>query len=52
VQYQNSGQDFLSCDDERHRFAFANMAVFRHLSGETGASGVLTGALAEDEEVK
>ncbi len=29
VQYQNPGLAFLTYDDEHHRFAFANMAVFQ-----------------------
>lgn len=43
VQYRNPGLAFLTYDDEHHRFAFANMAVFQPDGTETerrGAVGV------------
>jgi len=35
VQYRNPGLAFLTYDDEHHRFAFANMALFQPDSAET-----------------
>lgn len=41
VQYQNPALAFLTYDDEHHRFAFANMAVFSPNGGESNVpSGV------------
>ena len=39
VQYQNSGLAFLTYDDEHHRFAFANMALFRPDGAESERRG-------------
>lgn len=38
VQYQNPAFAFLTYDDEHHRFAFANMAVFRPDDKDTDAT--------------
>jgi catechol-2,3-dioxygenase len=39
VQYQNPGLAFLTYDDEHHRFAFANMALFEPDGTETQRQG-------------
>ncbi|MGE0101220.1 MAG: VOC family protein [Blastocatellales bacterium] len=39
VQYQNPGLAFLTYDDEHHRFAIANMALFQPESAETERQG-------------
>lgn len=39
VQYQNPGLAFLTYDDEHHRFAFANMALFQPDSTDTERQG-------------
>ena len=39
VQYQNPGLAFLSYDEEHHRFAFANMALFHPDGTETERQG-------------
>lgn len=41
VQYQNPGLAFLTYDDEHHRFAFANMALFRPDCAETERQGAI-----------
>jgi catechol-2,3-dioxygenase len=41
VQYQNPGLAFLTYDDEHHRFAFANMAVFQPDGDETQRRGAI-----------
>jgi catechol-2,3-dioxygenase len=41
VQYQNPGLAFLTYDDEHHRFAFANMAVFQPDGVETERQGAI-----------
>lgn len=46
VQYQNPGLAFLTYDDEHHRFAFANMAVFQPEGAETQRRGAGVGLSA------
>lgn len=41
VQYQNPGLAFLTYDDEHHRFAFANMALFQPDGTETERRGAI-----------
>lgn len=41
VQYQNPGLAFLTYDDEHHRFAFANMAIFQPDSTDTERQGAI-----------
>ncbi len=41
VQYQNPGLAFLTYDDEHHRFAFANMAVFQPEGTEMERRGAI-----------
>ena len=41
VQYQNPGLAFLTYDDEHHRFAFANMALFQPDGTETERQGAI-----------
>jgi catechol-2,3-dioxygenase len=41
VQYQNPGLAFLTYDDEHHRFAFINMAVFQPDGVETERQGAI-----------
>jgi len=41
VQYQNPGLAFLTYDDEHHRFAFADMAVFQPDGAETERRGAI-----------
>lgn len=41
VQYQNPDLAFLTYDDEHHRFAFANMALFQPDETETERQGAI-----------
>ncbi|MBL8208008.1 MAG: VOC family protein [Blastocatellia bacterium] len=41
VQYQNPGLAFLTYDDEHHRFAFANMAIFQPDGTDTERRGAI-----------
>jgi catechol-2,3-dioxygenase len=41
VQYQNPALAFLTYDDEHHRFAFANMAIFQPGGTETERQGAI-----------
>jgi catechol-2,3-dioxygenase len=41
VQYQNPGLAFLTYDDEHHRFAFANMALFQPDGTDTERQGAI-----------
>lgn len=41
IQYQNPGLAFLTYDDEHHRFAFANMALFQPDGTEMERSGAI-----------
>jgi len=41
VQYRNPGLAFLTYDDEHHRFAFANMALFQPDGAETDRQGAI-----------
>ena len=41
VQYRNPGLAFLTYDDEHHRFAFANMALFQPDGTETDRLGAI-----------
>ncbi len=41
VQYQNPALAFLTFDDEHHRFALANMAVFQPDGAETDRQGAI-----------
>lgn len=41
VQYENPGLAFLTYDDEHHRFAFANMALFQPDGTDTERQGAI-----------
>lgn len=41
IQYQNPALAFLTFDDEHHRFAFVNMAVFQPDGTETDRQGAI-----------
>jgi catechol-2,3-dioxygenase len=41
VQYQSPGLAFLSYDDEHHRFAFADMALFQPDGSDTDRQGAI-----------
>ena len=41
VQYQNPGLAFLTYDDEHHRFAFANLALFQPDGTDTERQGAV-----------
>lgn len=41
VQHRNPALAFLTCDDEHHRFAFANLAVLQPEGRETDRAGAI-----------